>query len=190
MEDDRAIFPGGARACRISNKEIYRKLGIENVRHRREADDSVMLRRLLSLDYVLEHPELSWLPTEPEKVSFFELLGIDRKLLPDRVYQGAVGKQTRYFALKLPIAVDAKTATFAYVDPGKDTDTELRSWGAAHEWLWRALRRERYPGSCRRNWSGSYRHKAVQGGAPELEQGSGGTGVNKERQVRPRMTRR
>ena len=140
VEDDRAIFPGGARACRISNKEIYRKLGIENVRHRREADDSVMLRRLLSLDYVLEHPELSWLPTEPEKVSFFELLGIDRKLLPHRVYQGAVGKQTRYFALKLPIAVDVKTATFAYVDPGKDTDTELRSWGAAHEWLWRALR--------------------------------------------------
>ena len=39
-------YRGGARACRISNKEIYRKLGIENVRHRREADDSVMLRRL------------------------------------------------------------------------------------------------------------------------------------------------
>ena len=119
---------------------MYRALGIENVRHRREADDSVMLRRLLSLDYVLEYPELSWLPTEPEKVGFFESLGIDRKLLPHRVYQGAVGKQTRYFALKLPIAVAAKTATFAYVDPGKDTDTELRSWGAVHEWLWRALR--------------------------------------------------
>ena len=51
-----------------------------------------------------------------------------------------MGKQTRYFALKLPIAVDTKTATFAYVDPGKDSDTELRSWGAAHQWLWRALR--------------------------------------------------
>ena len=140
VEDDRAIFPGGARACRISNKEIYRKLGIENVRHRREADDSVMLRRLLSLDYVLEHPQLSWLPTEPEKVSFFESLGIDRRRIPHRIYQGAVGKQTRYFALKLPIAVDTKTATFAYVDPGKDSDTELRSWGAAHQWLWRALR--------------------------------------------------
>ena len=140
VEDDRAIFPGGAKAVRISNKEIYRQLGIENVRHRRKADDSVMLRRLLSLDYVMEHPELPWLPTEPEKVSFFESLGIDRSRIPRRVYQGAVGKQTRYFALKLPIAVDAQTATFAYVDPGKDTDTELRSWGAAHQWLWRALR--------------------------------------------------
>ena len=140
VEDDRTIFPGGARACRIFNKEIYRKLGIENVRHRRYADDSVMLRRLLSLDYVLEYPQLSWLPTEQEKVGFFESLGIDRRRIPHRIYQGAVGKQTRYFALKLPIAVDTKTATFAYVDPGKDTDTELHSWGAAHGWLWRALR--------------------------------------------------
>ena len=130
---------GGTKACRISNKEIYRKLGIENVRHRREADDAVMLRRLLSLDYVLERLELPWLPTEQEKVAFFESLGIDRKRIPKRVYQGAVGTQTRYFALKLPIACNTKNATFAYVDPGKDTDTELRSWGAAHEWLWQAL---------------------------------------------------
>ena len=99
-----------------------------------------MLRRLLSLDYVLEHPQLPWLPSEQEKVAFFDLLGIDRRRLPHRVYQGAVGKQTHYFALKLPIAVDTKTATFAYVDPGRYTDIELRSWGSAQEWLWRALR--------------------------------------------------
>ena len=131
---------GGAKAVRISNKEIYRKLGIENVRHRREADESIMLRRLLSLDYILEYPELPWLPTEQEKVAFFDSLGIDRRRLPRRIYHGSNGNQTRYFALKLPTACDAKSATFVYVDPGKDTDTELRSWGAAHEWLWRALR--------------------------------------------------
>ena len=140
VEDNRAIFPGGEKAVRISNKEIYRKLGIENVRHRREADDAGMLRRLLSLDYVLEHPELPWLPTETEKVAFFDSLGIDRRRLPKRLYHGANGNQARYFALKLPIACEAKTATFVYVDPGKDTDTELRSWGDSHEWLWRALR--------------------------------------------------
>ena len=142
VEDEPAIFPGGARACRIFHKPIYRVLGIGEVKHRREAQPSVMLRRLLSLDYVLEHPQLPWLPTEQEKVRFFELLDIERKLIPRRVYQGAVGKQTRYFALKLPIAVDVKTATFGYVDPGNSTDTELRSWGATHEWLWRALRKK------------------------------------------------
>ena len=99
-----------------------------------------MLRRLLSLDYVLENPQLPWLPSEQEKVAFFDLLGFDRRQLPSRLYQGANGNQTRYFALKLPIAADTNTATFAYVDPGRYTDTELRSWGAAQEWLWRALR--------------------------------------------------
>ena len=122
------------------HKPLYRALGIESVRHRRKSKDSVMLRRLLSLDYILEKPELPWLPSEQEKVGCFDSLGIDRQRIPRRVYHGAVRKQTRYFALKLPIAVDDKTATFAYVDPGKDTDTELRSWGAAHEGLWRALR--------------------------------------------------
>ena len=140
VEDALPNKRGRAKACRISNKEIYRALGIEYVRHRRDTDDSAMLRRLLSLDYILEHPELPWLPTEQEKVAFFDLLGIDRRRLPRRLYHGANGNQTRYFALKLPIAANAKTATFAYVDPGKYTDTELRSWGAAHEWLWRALR--------------------------------------------------
>ena len=131
---------GNPRLCRIFHKPLYRALGIENVRHRREVDDALLLRRLLSLDYILEKPDLPWLPTEQEKVGCFDSLGIDRQRIPHRVYQGAVRKQTRYFALKLPIAVDDNTATFAYVDPGKDTDKELRSWGEAHEWLWRALR--------------------------------------------------
>ena len=171
--DERAIFPGGAKAVRISNKEIYRKLGIENIRHRREADDANMLRRLLSLDYVLEHPELPWLPTETEKVAFFDSLGIDRRRLPKRLYHGANGNQARYFALKLPIACEAKTATFVYVDPGKDTDTELRSWGDSHEWLWRALRSKGMVGPRHRSRSGLQSHNPGRGAAKDLEQPGG-----------------
>ena len=70
-EDYRRIFPGSAKACRIFSQEIYRQLGIENLRHRREAHTIVLLRRLLSLDYLLEHLQLPWLPTEQEKVGFF-----------------------------------------------------------------------------------------------------------------------
>ena len=120
-EDDRAIFPGGARAVHITHEPIYRALAVENVKHRRGAKDTttpVLMRQLLSLDYLIERPALSWLPTEAEKVQWFEALAIDRAVLPYRKY-GAAGKaQTRYFALKLPIALDAKAATFVYVDPG------------------------------------------------------------------------
>ena len=79
-------------------------------------------------------------PPRRKRSLSLSLLGIDRNRIPHRIYHGAVGKQTRYFALKLPIACDSKSATFVYIDPGNTTDTELRSWGAAHEWLWRALR--------------------------------------------------
>ena len=57
------------------------------------------MRRLLSLDYVLDHSRLPWLPTEPEKVAAFEALGIERPLLPQRVYRGAAGNLRRYFPL-------------------------------------------------------------------------------------------
>ena len=62
------------------------------------------MRRLLSLDFVLEHPGLNWLPTEGEKVEFIEGLGVHSNLIPRRIYYGAVRAQKRYFALKLPVA--------------------------------------------------------------------------------------
>ena len=136
------ILIGGAKTCRISSKAVYRALGVENIRHRRKASNPVVMRRLLSLDFVLEHPGMNWLPAEPEKVEFFEKLGLPRRLIPRRIYYGVAGNQKRYFALKLPLAVDPETVTFAYVNPGHQTDTELRSWGAAHGALWDALRKK------------------------------------------------
>ena len=140
VETDVIAFNGRGKTCRISSKPIYRALGVEDIRHRREASKPVVMRRLLSLDFVLEHPGMNWLPAEPEKVEFFEKLGLPRRLIPRRIYYGVAGNQKRYFALKLPLAADAETVTFAYVDPGHRTDTELRSWGAAHGPLWDAIR--------------------------------------------------
>ena len=135
-----AVVNGGGRTCRISGKAIYRALGVENIRHRRKANRSVVMRRLLSLDFVLEHPGMNWLPTEGEKVEFIEGLGVHSNLIPRRIYYGAVRAQKRYFALKLPVAGGNKTVTFAYVDPGHATAVELNSWGAAHGPLWDAIR--------------------------------------------------
>ena len=41
-----------------------------------------------------------------------------------------------------PLPWDPETVTFAYVDPGHQTDRELYSWGAAHGPLWEALRKK------------------------------------------------
>ena len=137
------MFAGGARAVHITHKPIYRALGIENVKHRRgkHAATPVLMRRLLSLDYLIERPTLGWLPTEDDKVQRFEALGIDRGTLPSRNYGPPGTPQVpRYFDLKFPLAVDEPTTTFVYVDAGHATDSELRSWGAAHAPLWAALR--------------------------------------------------
>ena len=142
VETDVIAFNGGGKTCRISSHAIYRALGVENIRHRRKASKPVVIRRLLSLDFVLEHPGMNWLPAEAEKVEFFEKLGLPLRLIPRRIYYGTVGNQKRYFALKLPLAVDPETVTFAYVDPGHQTDRELYSWGAAHGPLWDALRKK------------------------------------------------
>ncbi len=140
-EETEPGIAGMGRVCRIFARPVYRALGAEHIRHRRGASTEVLLRRLLSLDYVIEHSDLPWLPTEREKVSAFEGLGLDRALLPVRVYRGAAGTTRRRFPVKLPVALDSARALFAYADPGHHTSTALRSWGRAHRGLWRALRR-------------------------------------------------
>ena len=130
---------GIGRICRIHGRGIYKALGTGDRRRRRITSGEVLMRRLLALDYVLEHPRLPWLPTEAEKVAAFEALGIERGLLPQRVYRGALRGLRRFFPLRLPVALDAERAVFVYAEPGHDTTTALRSWGAAHGDLWKAL---------------------------------------------------
>ena len=129
------------RVCRIRDRGVYRALGAEEFfRSRRITSRDVLMRRLLALDYVMEYPNLSWLPTETEKVAAFEALGIERRILPRRTYRGAAGNIRRHFHLGLPVALDAKRAVFVHVDPGHDTAKALRAWGAAHRELWATLR--------------------------------------------------
>ena len=127
--------------CRITNKRVYRVLGIANVRHRRLDSWRYMCHRLLSLDYVLDHPGLPWLPTEGEKLACFERLGVARADLPYREYGGVVGTTRRYFANKHPIAVDSseKSAVFVYADSDERSPKGLRGWRKEHAQLWSRL---------------------------------------------------
>ena len=136
-------WPGSRRlrTCRIVGRGLYASLGVENVRHRRRSEFAVMLRRLLSLDYVLEHPEEGWLATEEEKVGRLVAAGVERRVLPYRDYGGSVpeGAMRRYFAHKLPIAVTGDRATFVYVQGDAAPQAALRTWGVQHAALWAAL---------------------------------------------------
>ena len=50
-----------------------------------------------------------------------------------------LGGLRRFFPFRLPIAVDTERAVFVCAEPGHETATALRSWGAAHGDLWKAL---------------------------------------------------
>ena len=105
------------RICRIAARRIYRALGAEHVRHRRPAAPEVVLRRLLSLDCVLEHRHAAWLPTEDEKVNTLTAAGIAKDLLPRGLYRGAVGAQYRYFPHKLVAGMVSTSSRRARVMP-------------------------------------------------------------------------
>ena len=132
--------------CRLTSKALYRALGAPEIRHHRRASRPVLYRRLLALDYVLDHPELSWLATEAEKLACFDALHILRRDLPFRIYDGVADRARRYFNPKQPIAVNtySKTAVFVYVGGEQRSPQGLRSWRLEHEALWTRLYQQGY----------------------------------------------
>ena len=131
--------------CHVRARALYRTLGIENDPHRRSASPELTIRRLLSLDYVLGHPDLDWLPTEPERLAYFQRRGISLTVLPHRLHRGPVTDRPtrRYFPLRLPIAGSGARTTFVYADPGggrRLQSDRVRAWVTAHAPLWEALR--------------------------------------------------
>ncbi|MYN65063.1 MAG: hypothetical protein F4X11_08550 [Acidobacteria bacterium] len=131
----------GLRLCRIASRPLYQALAAEHVRHRREATPEVTLRRLLSLDCVLDHLDLPWLPTEGEKVAALTAAGVPEHVLPGRLYQGAGKATRRHFVHKLPLALDAERATFVFVQAEDETPSGLSTWGGQHAALWASLRK-------------------------------------------------
>ena len=130
------------RLCRVVARPVYRALGAEHIRHRREATAALILRRLLAFDYVIDHADRPWLPTEDEKVTALTAAGVSEAALPRRVYRptGKGKGQTRYFVNKLPVALDATGAVFVFVQVGADDALcALRTWGDAHAALWAEL---------------------------------------------------
>ncbi len=127
----------GRMVCRVPGIRIYRALRVPYLCPRAAASMHLVMRRLLSLDYVLEHPGLCWLPAEAEQVGAFDALGIGREHLPSRL---CGGKASHHFPDGLPIAVDGGRAHFAFADPGYAVGVPFRRWAKAHRPLWEMLR--------------------------------------------------
>jgi hypothetical protein len=106
---------------------IYSSIDKENLRIRRFLSNDLIRRRLLILDFVLDHLGNQYLETERDKVAYFcDRQNISLPALPGRIYKGIKSNSTskRYFLDRFPIMISGDPThslplgipTFVYCD--------------------------------------------------------------------------
>jgi len=114
------------RVYHLYSRLVYRAMGRENLRNRREHSVEHIRTKLAVLDFVLAHLDYRYLETEFEKVQYFcKELGLKTSALPAKRYAGAIREKTtdRYLVDKFPLffapeSCSPPVVTFSFVDPG------------------------------------------------------------------------
>src|SRR5258708_14627373 len=94
------------RIYHLHSRLIYRAVGRENLRNRREHSIDYLRTKLAILDFILAHLDYHYFQTEAEKVEYFcSKLRLNRGILPAKRYSGAIRHKTtdRYFADTFPL---------------------------------------------------------------------------------------
>src|SRR5215469_6249201 len=135
------------RIYHLHSRLIYRAVGRQNLRNRREHAVDHMRTKLAILDFVLAHLDYRYLETEAEKVGYFcSELGLNRGILPAKRYLGAIRHKEadRYFVDKFPLFFVPESSlppviTFSFVDPGLLTLASFETQLLAYSTLFSAL---------------------------------------------------
>lgn len=77
--------PGPGACAESIGAETCRALSTGDFRRRRITSTKVLMRRLHSLNYMLDHPHPLWFPTESEKVADLKKLQIQHRVLLQRI---------------------------------------------------------------------------------------------------------
>ena len=130
-----AVGCNNTKLYHLCSRPFYATLGEEDNRNRRERPPFAIKNRLMGLDFVLGHPENTYLATEREKVDFFTgTLGIDRSLLPIKRFVSQQSKATtdRYFVDKYPIFItpseDKQSPRSVVLLRGRRRDHRIEIW--------------------------------------------------------------
>jgi hypothetical protein len=139
-------FPKHGVVYHVFARKLYRHLGRENLRNRREHEIEYVQRRLAMLDFVLSHLDLNYLETEPDKRAHFEkTYAIPCHALPSKTYHGQPHSQptVRYFVDRFPMFVDSVSSlpvvTFSYIQPAEANLSEFACHLDAYLPLFREL---------------------------------------------------
>jgi len=132
---------------RLSSKPFFTALDEHDNRNRREKQPATIKNKLMALDFVLEHQDLSYLATEAEKVEYFTSTAyVPLENLPAKRYQSLRNGQStlRYFVEKFPIFVstpgaEQSTVSFCYVDEGVVSTDGFKTFLAYYQPLFSSL---------------------------------------------------
>jgi hypothetical protein len=107
-------FAKGGTAYHLFARKVYRQIGRENLRNRREHELEYIHTRVAMLDFVLGNLDLDYLETEPDKVAYFcAELQLPKHHLPSKTYSGryTVTPTVRYFVDRFPMFFRAMCST-------------------------------------------------------------------------------
>lgn len=81
-----AFRPDRGRVYHLHHTSIYNSIGQDDNRNRRHTSAALIARKLMLLDYVLDHPTTEWISTEQDKVALFTTrFGVAISELPHRL---------------------------------------------------------------------------------------------------------
>jgi hypothetical protein len=109
---------GSTHLYHLHGKALYRAIGEPNNRNRRPTPLPRAVERIMLLDAVIARPDVTWLGTERDKVTYFTReTRLRPQELPHLRFGNDRGTTLRYFPDKLPIGIDAdgRTHTFLYL---------------------------------------------------------------------------
>lgn len=106
-------FAKGGAAYHLFSRKVYREIGRENLRNRREHALEYIRTRVAMLDFVLGNLDFEYLETEPDKVAYFcTETKVPKQHLPFKTYVGrhTVTPTLRYFVDRHPMFFPAPSS--------------------------------------------------------------------------------
>ncbi len=130
-----------ARVYHVHNVKLYDAIGQRDARFRKRSTVARAIERLMILDHVIAHRDLTWLGAEQDKVAhFLATTSLRQEELPRLAFGKGADVTIRYFPDKLPIGVaaDKRSHVLLYLllDPVSD---DFRIFLRRHAELLRAL---------------------------------------------------
>jgi hypothetical protein len=152
-------FAQGGTVYHLFSRKLYRQIGQECLRNRREQEFEYVSTRIAMLDFVLGNLDNRYLETEPDKVAYFcSELNIPSTDLPSKTYGGryAAKPTVRYFVDRYPMFFPADVSaprmlTFTYIEGAETNLTAFIHHLQSHLPLFRVLPEFHFLFLARRN---------------------------------------